>query len=272
MRRFGGWVRQTIGLIPFHLLLVLFGITCLLWSLPAVLLKRMLPRRAATRLGQSMIMTLFRCYLAVLRLAGVARFDLSALDGLRRERCLVIAANHPSLLDAVMIISRLPQVTCILKARILDNLFFCGGASLASYIRNDTPLALTKRAAAEVRGGQQLLIFPEGTRTARDPIGPFKGGFALIARLAGAPVQTVILESNTRFLSKGWPLFRKPAFPLVYRARLGRRFDVSGSAQAFAAELEAYFRSELVGAELVGAGPPPGPERICAFPETTLCE
>ncbi len=73
----------------------------------------------------------------------------------------------------------------------------------------------------------------------------FKGGFALMAQRAGVPVQTVFIESPSRYLAKGWPLFRKPQFPLVYRARLGRRFEVAADVHAFVAELEQYFRREL---------------------------
>ena len=74
---------------------------------------------------------------------------------------------------------------------------------------------------AAVRAGNQLLVFPEGTRTRQHRRYGFKGGFALIAKSAGVPVQTVFIETNSRFLGKGWPLFRKPVFPLVYRVRLG---------------------------------------------------
>ena len=58
-------------------------------------------------------------------------------------------------------------------------------------------------------------------------------------------VQTVLLETNSPYLMKGWGLCRQPPFPLVYRARLGRRFYVTGGAEAFAQQLEAYFRTEL---------------------------
>ena len=51
-----------------------------------------------------------------------------------------------------------------------------GSARLAGYIRNDAPLPLVRRAGAALREGANLLIFPDGTRTVRPPVGPFKGG------------------------------------------------------------------------------------------------
>ena len=223
----------------------LFGLSCLAWSLPAGLLNRMLPRRMRAPLGQFMIMAGFRYYVAAMEAVGLFRCDLRALDALRNEGALIIAPNHHSLLDAVLVISRLPRVVCITKASLWDNWFLGGGIRLASYIRNDAPLTLIKLALAELRANRQLLIFPEGTRTLIPPVNPFKGGFALMAQKAGVPVQTVFIESPSRYLTKGWPVFRRPEFPLVYRARLGRRFDVGADVHQFVAEFEQYFRREL---------------------------
>ena len=236
------WAYQTVA---FYLVLAAFGIVFLGWNLPATLLYWVLPRRVSAPLGQVMIMRGFRSLLGLMRVAGLARFDLSAIDALRDEPGLVIAPNHPTLLDALLVTSRLPRIVCITKASLWDNPLLGAGARLAGYIRNDAPPRLVRRAATAIQAGGQLLIFPEGTRTATPPLGRFKAGFALMARQAGAPVQTVLLETNSPYLSKGWPLVRRPSFPLVYRARLGRRFPVEGPADPFCTALEAYVRAEL---------------------------
>ena len=236
------WAYQTIA---FYVVLATFGIVFLGWNLPATVLFWALPRARSVRVGQYMIMRGFRTLLGLMRAAGLARFDLSAIDVLRDEPGLLIAPNHPTLLDALLVTSRLPRVVCITKASLWDNPALGAGARLAGYIRNDAPHRLVRRAAEAIRGGSQLLIFPEGTRTVTPPIGRFKAGFALMARQAGAPVQTVILHASSPYISKGWPLWRRPRFPLVYRARLGQRFTVSGPAEAFSTRLEAYFRAEL---------------------------
>jgi len=246
-----GWaVRRNFGRdltehAAFWFVLAIVAIVFLAWSLPATILRWTLPSRHAADAGEFVIMGGFRGLLALMRLTGIARTDLTALDALRDDGGIVIVSNHPSLLDAVLVISRLPRVVCITKAENWDNPFLGAGARLAGYIRNDAGHVLIRRAAASLRDGRQLLIFPEGTRTARSPVGTVKGGFALMARAAGVPVQTVLIEVDSPFLGKSWPFFRKPAFPVTYRARLGRRFVAGGSAVAFAAELEAYFRAEL---------------------------
>ncbi|SMF93310.1 1-acyl-sn-glycerol-3-phosphate acyltransferases [Methylomagnum ishizawai] len=218
---------------------------CIAWSLLAATLCRCLPERRGRQLGRWVIMAGFRLYLAVLGWIGACRFDLSALDALRGGPALILAPNHPGLLDAVMILSRLPDVACILKASLMDNLLFGAGARLACYIRNDTGHAMIKRAVRALDDGSHLLLFPEGTRTTRPPVNAFKGSTGLIAHHARVPVQTVFIETDSPFLGKRWPLHRRPDLPLSYRVRLGRRFDPPEDIRGFTRVLETYFAAEL---------------------------
>lgn len=222
-----------------------FGVGCALGSLVSTMLHPLLPGRLGVPLGRWMTGVHFRSFLALLRASRLVRIDLAALDQLLGERSIIIAPNHPCLLDAVFIISRLPQTACIMKAGIWDNFFLGGGARLSGYIRNNAPINLVRRSVDELNAGHQLLVFPEGTRTRRTPINAFRGGFALMAKKSGATVQTVFIETNSAFLCKGWPLMKKPDFPLYYRARLGMRFSAEGDVKALVAKLESYYRAEL---------------------------
>jgi 1-acyl-sn-glycerol-3-phosphate acyltransferase len=223
----------------------LLGAICLGWSLLSVPLYHLMPRQAAVRLGRRVITGGFRLYIAALGGIGAVRFDIRALDALRDQGPLLIAPNHPCLLDAVMVISRMPDIACIMKASIVDNIFLGAGARLAGYIRNDAQLSMIKQSVAELKQGRPLLIFPEGTRTTRWPVGECKGTTALIAARARVPVQTVFIETDSAYLSKGWPLFRRPDMPITYRIRLGKRFAPPERAAVFTQELEAYFIEAL---------------------------
>lgn len=223
----------------------LLGGLSLAWTLLAVPLHILLPRAWAVAIGRRAILIVFRFYLASLERLGACRFDLSALDALRGAGPMVIAPNHPCLLDAFFVLSRMDRVACIMKASILDNVFLGAGARLAGYIRNDVPLNMILAAEEELRAGSHLLVFPEGTRTTRWPVNSFKSSVARIAVRAGVPVQTVFIETDSPYLSKGWPLFRRPDMPIHYRVRLGRRFDPPAEPHAFSEELERYFAAEL---------------------------
>lgn len=243
--RMAAWGRLGYEYAVLYVGLALFALPLLVWSTLASVLCPLLPRGIGSALGQSVIARIFRTYLSALKLSGLVKLDFDALDALRDERSLIIAPNHPCLLDVVLMVSRLPRAVCIMKAELGGNPILGGAASLAGYIHNDSAISMVRLASEAVRAGGQLLIFPEGTRTTLGPVNRFKGGFALIAKTAGVPVQTVFIETNSPFLGKGWPLFRKPEFPLIYRARLGRRFEVEGNTRDFVAELEEYFGEAL---------------------------
>lgn len=229
---------------------------CLVWLPFAMLLHPVLPRRIGQPLGRAVIAVGFRVYLALLTWLCACRFDLAELDRLRGEGPLIVAANHPSLLDAVMIVSRLPNAVCVMKASLLDNVLFGAAARLAGYIRNDAPLEMILRAREALRCGAQVVIFPEGTRTTAFPVDACQPIAGLIARRAAVPVQTLLIEFSTPYLGKAWPLLRRPLLPLSCRVRLGRRFPAPADLPAFAVELEAYFRAEM--------GHPPPPPAIAA--------
>lgn len=228
--------------VAFYGLLALFALSCLAWTIVAAPLLAVLPRRAGRTAGQFLIMVGFRGFIALMRAAGVMSCDLGALDALRDRGPLILAPNHPTLLDVVLVVSRLPRVVCTAKAKLLDHPLFWPlfgvSARLAGYVRNDTPVHLVREGIRQLGEGRQLLIFPEGTRSPADGLHPFKGGFALIAEQAGVPVQTIFIDSNSDFLGKGWPLLRMPRFPLTYRVRLGPVVRVSGDRADFVSALQ----------------------------------
>jgi 1-acyl-sn-glycerol-3-phosphate acyltransferase len=239
------WLHRFYEYFALWFGLGLLGAISLTWTLLAVPLYHVLPKRWAVPLARRANTTGFRVYLGALALIGACRFDLSALDPLRAEGPMIVAPNHPCLLDALMVISRLPNMACIMKVDIVDNVFLGAGARLAGYIRNDAQLSMIKQSVTELKNGSQLLIFPEGTRTTRWPVNVCKGTAALIASRARVPIQTVFIETDSAYLGKGWPLFRRPSMPITYRIRLGRRFEPPEKAGAFTEELERYFIDEL---------------------------
>ena len=245
-RRFAGnplWKAYEVFVMAFGL--GMLALLCLAWQPFALILKPLLPAASGQRLGRWAIMGGFRVYLRLLEIFGAFRFDLGEIDRLRGAGPLVIAANHPSLLDAVLIVSRLPNAVCVMKAALMDNILFGAGARLAGYIPNNAPLAVILGAREELRAGSHLVIFPEGTRTVNFPVDPCTPSTGLIASRSGAPVQTLLIEFTTPYLGKAWPLLRPPQLPLHCRVRLGRRFAPPTDVAAFTSELDAYFRAQL---------------------------
>jgi 1-acyl-sn-glycerol-3-phosphate acyltransferase len=107
---------------------------------------------------------------------------------------------------------------------------------------------MIKECVEELGRGGSVLLFPEGTRTTRLPINPLTGSAGVIAKHARVPVQVLIIETDSPYLSKGWTLFRVPSLPITYRVRLGKRFDPPQNAADFIEELDREFKRELAGA------------------------
>lgn len=209
----------------------------------------------------------FAIFLAYIDAAGIVKVEFApGVERLREMRGTIIAPNHPCLLDAVFLISRMPRVTCIMKRAVLHNPVLGGTARLAGYLCNDSGPNFIRRCRDALRRGDCLLIFPEGTRTrpGNRPVNPFKKGFALIATLAGAPVQTVFIETPTDYLGKHWPFLRKPTLPVRFRISLGERFEPRPGvgAKVSGDEMERYFRGNLEadrgGVRRTGRGEGPG--------------
>lgn len=238
-------LRTLYEYIALYVSLAIFGVGGVLFTLLGAVLYPLFPRRFGARLGRFLITCIFWLYIVFIKSTGLFKFDLSALDALSSDESIVIVPNHPGLIDVVLVGSRLTNIVCIMKKDIQDNILFGGGARLAGYIRNDSTRNMVRAAVAELKQGSQLLIFPEGTRTTVQPVNEFTRAFALIARKAGVPVQTVFIEYSSAFLGKGWPLWKKPQFPLTFRVTLGKRFEVGGDTKSFVDDLENYFRERL---------------------------
>jgi 1-acyl-sn-glycerol-3-phosphate acyltransferase len=234
-----------LSLPVLHSLLLLLGLLSLSWNLVALLIYPFLPRRQGLRLGRAMIAWCYHWFWMVARWTGILQTRLDALDALRDEPGLIVVANHPSMLDALMLVSRLPRSACVMKASLMRNVFLGPGARLARYVPNDPPRAMMRSAVADLRQGGQLVLFPEGTRTTTPDINRFRPGFTLMAKMAQAPIQTVLIDIDSPYLSKGWPLWRLPPLPIVFSVRLGKRFAPSADPNAQLADIEAYFRTEV---------------------------
>ena len=248
-RRLSGAATQAPALVDrllFASVIVELGAVSLAWNLIAPLLVAALPKKVAGRVGRAVVSKVYRLAWATAERFGLMELDTAALDALRDEPGgLIVAANHPSMLDALLIVARLPRGVCVMKAELLRNVFLGGGARLAQYIRNDVGRGMVRDAVASLREGNQLVLFPEGTRTVASPINAFKPGITLIAHLAQVPIQTVVIETESPYLAKGWPLLKAPPMPVRMRVRLGRRFAAEADHRALLQRIERYFAEEL---------------------------
>ena len=238
-------LRRLIQCVLFYVLLFHLGAMSLTWNMVCALIHPFLTRAQGIVVGRAAISSVYRGFWTFAQWLGLMRIDYTALDALERDAGLIIAANHPTMLDALLVIARVPRGICIMRASLMRNPFLGAGARLARYIRNDPPRGMIRGCVENLKAGGQLVLFPEGTRTIRPPINAFRPGLTLIAQMAQVPIQTVLIESASRYLAKGWPIWRPPQFPVEIRVRLGERFAPEADHAALLKRIEAYFAAEL---------------------------
>lgn len=187
-RRLSAIVRATIVMFFF----LLFGAGCIVIS-PLMLLLRS-PRHC-----QPVVRALWIPFVAFLRLAGIIGVDRGNLPSALKG--CVIAANHPSLIDVVIVLALVPRTLFVAKAALLRN------PLMAAVVRN-TSLPVDERlpeaAMPYLRDGWNLLVFPEGTRSpASGGIHPFHRGVAHLVLRLGSPLVCLGISLSRRIVGKG---------------------------------------------------------------------
>jgi 1-acyl-sn-glycerol-3-phosphate acyltransferase len=194
----------------------LFGIggllvLCLLFPLLRLLVWRQPLRQA---LARDIVSISFLFFCKFMTTVGVISFEVRGLKKLQR-RGLLVVANHPSLIDVVMLVSLLRQPDCVVKAAAWRNPFMLGPVSMCGFIRNQNGPQLIDDCIASVRRGNNLIIFPEGTRTRLDALlqhttNPLQRGAANIAVRGRLPLTPVIITVSEPMLTKQEPWYRAP--------------------------------------------------------------
>jgi 1-acyl-sn-glycerol-3-phosphate acyltransferase len=231
--------------------LLYWAVMGLIITVIGTVLYGVLPKKYSLPCGRFILQKAFLVFIAYFKVAGLLELDDSALKRLAEHKgAMIIAPNHISLWDAVFIIAKIPETVCIMKGVILRNPFLGGGARLAGYIPNDASSQMLLAAAHQLKRGEKLLLFPEGTRTKTDAqwLNPFQKAVGLVAKHSHAPVFPVFIRSNSRFYEKGWPMYRKPPqFPIQISFEVGEAifFTEGDSVHAFTERLQEFYINEL---------------------------
>lgn len=148
----------------------------------------------------------------------------------------VVIANHPSMLDAMLLLSAIPNAVCVMKRPLLRFPVIGGFARWARYIPQAETPELLESALQALADGASIIIFPEGTRSDRVGIRAFKRGAARLALEASRPIVPVLIVMKPVVFGVGWPVERPPLTSIKYEAvrleALGAESTVLGGGAA----------------------------------------
>jgi len=194
----------------------------------------------------------FGWWAACLRLIRVSWIDPGRL---RASGARLFVANHPTLIDVVVLLARLPQADCIVKTAARRNPFMRSIVTRAGYLANDEGDALVDACAGRIAQGRSVVLFPEGTRSPRGGLRRFQRGAAHIALKSGCPIVPIVVTCRPPTLAKGQPWHEVPDRRIQYVLRVGEPIDparylcaattVPLAARRLTADLQALFERGL---------------------------
>lgn len=117
---------------------------------------------------------------------------------------VIFMSNHQSNFDILALLATMPrQLHWIAKKELFDIPVFGPSMRRGGYIpldRGDGRKALKSmdNAAATIRSGKSVVLFPEGTRSKNFNLLPFKRGGFLLALKAGVPVVPITINGSGR--------------------------------------------------------------------------
>ena len=189
----------------------LFGVGGLLLRVVAFPLINVfiLKRERRVAAARKLIRFAFRGFVGLMHGLGVLRYEVKGLQKLNREGLLIIA-NHPTLIDTVLLMAFVKHADCIVKNGLWNNPFTHGPVRAAGYINNEDGPGLIDKCIASLKAGNNLIIFPEGTRTPRDGNIHFKRGAANIAVRGKHNLTPALIRCTPSTLGKGDTWWKVP--------------------------------------------------------------
>ncbi len=179
-----------------------------------------------TDLSRQITASSFKLYLFSGQVCRIFKITIEGTQKISEDRGMIFIANHPSLLDIVIFISVVPHATCLMKEAIVHNPFMKGIAGCNRYIANSEGTdKIMHKCKKALLSGDNLIIFPEGTRTTDENKLKFTHGFSSIALTCNFNIRPAVINFHGDCLRKNAPWYSIFTGRLEYRITFLESFD-----------------------------------------------
>ncbi|MCR5537377.1 MAG: 1-acyl-sn-glycerol-3-phosphate acyltransferase [Succinivibrio sp.] len=237
----------------------LFGICALLLSwLWLPLLALVYKGRNRTLAARKSIYYGFKLFWWLAHHIGFMHTHLEGQDKLGSHQGMLVIANHPTYLDYVLIASCYPYLDCLIKEQILHKPTLKFLAKAADYLVNSEGGELLEESLSRLKNGENILMFPEGTRTPASGELKFKHGFASIALRAGCPICLITVRCSVPFLAKSLKWYNVTGKRILFTVKVEKillpeeisqlvlpAHSAYQQARSLTKQLEQYFQQKL---------------------------
>jgi len=178
------------------------GLLQTLCVLPVLYLLPGTPDSRAKRVRR-LVKISFAGFVRLMEVCGLIRVRLHSRELLERSAGCLVIANHPTLIDVVILYAALPRANCVVKGELWRNRYVQGVLRAAGFISNNSGPELLDGCRQALGRGEAVLIFPEGSRSVPGQALNFKRGMAHVAVRTHAPVLTAFITCAPLTLTKG---------------------------------------------------------------------
>jgi 1-acyl-sn-glycerol-3-phosphate acyltransferase len=150
---------------------------------------------------------------SILLISGV-QVTVKGIENIDPEKSYIYMSNHQSNYDIPVLLAHLKvQFRWLAKSELFKIPIFGPAMGKAGYIsidRSDRRAAFLslKKAAAAIRKGVSVMIFPEGTRSQDGNISAFKKGGFVLAIDSSAPIVPVVIQGTWSIMARTGLLIR----------------------------------------------------------------
>jgi len=175
--------------------------------------------------AQASICWVFGRFVSIMQVLGAITFSSRGITELQGGKGEILVANHPSLIDIVLLGSLLKQFDCIVKEALWHNPFLGRVVKAAGFIPNARGGKLIHACEQRLAKGGKLIVFPEGTRSKPGQKIKLQRGAAQISLRTGYPIRLIHISCSPPFLTKGEKWYQSPAVRPHFAIVVGGAID-----------------------------------------------
>jgi 1-acyl-sn-glycerol-3-phosphate acyltransferase len=171
-----------------------------------------------------------RCWAPALIWATGAQYRVDPLPAIDFSQPHIFVMNHQSALDIACAFASIPVNLRFVAKNVLKFIPFLGwymwmtGMIFVDRSKGTRAVRSFAKAAAKIRAGANIIVFPEGTRSRDGSILPFKRGPFALALQAGVAIVPVAIEGSGQVMCAGG--FRLA--PGLVRLKIGHPIPTTG--------------------------------------------